>query len=484
MSFQAFKLLGGLLIIAGFSLSSPAVRAQEDILKLKLPNPLKESPETSKSKTKASIGVQSSQYISGIPGKPELNRSLLLSVTLQPELKTERTTSALDFTAERYADWGISNYSVREVYWSRHWRDEKSQFAIGRKLEFWSQLDHDWNLGIWQPKTALEPVRPDEQGLTGMSFRHQEGEFESLAIVAPIFIPTMGPEIREEDGNIVSDSRWYRSPSSTFILFNQQRQVEYSLNIPELQELVFKPGAGIRLSYGRNSQGFWGSLNAGYKPMNNLVVRYDKKLELSEEGQDSGSAPLFPSAAYHSLWGGDFGYRIGGIMVAASYLEDRPLNNAPVEPYIIQYAQPMKAYSVHAESLWEPRFLAGPLSTSLGYLRIDGGGFEDFDSQGVSQGAVFSDRFYFYNAGLFQIRYSGNFFRRKLVSSFKYLREFEQKGVLTGASIEYFPLAGLGVAVGADVLGVDDPENTQVKSGFLNEFRANDRIYTRMNYVF
>jgi hypothetical protein len=445
----------------------------------------KEAPKSSYHwRTGGDLDVEATQYQSSIPDKPQLDHSLLVKAHLKPELSTDRSHSVFDFTAQKYTDWGLSDYSVRELYWSLGWRDEKSHFSLGRKIEFWSQVDHDWQLGMWQPKSVLDSLRPEEQGLTGVFYQHKEGRFEWLGLVSPIFIPTMGPEVKEEGGNIVSDSRWYRSPSPTFIIFNQKRRVVYSLNVPDYRELVFKPGFGTRLSYGRESGGFWASANLGYKPMNTLLVKYDKKLALSEEGEDTGSAPLFPAVAYHGLWGGDVGYRFQNAMIAFSYLEDRPFNKNPEDPYIVQYANPMKSYSVHADSdMKVPGFL-NPVNLMAGYLRIDGGDYKDYDHDEQYQGAVFNQRFNFYNAALLQAQFTSSIARKKTVSRLSYMREFEQKGMIASASVDVYPIQTMALTLGADVLGVDDSGPDNHDPGFLNEFRANDRVYAGISYVF
>jgi hypothetical protein len=73
---------------------------------------------------------------------------------------------------------------------------------------------------------------------------------------------------------------------------------------------------------------------------------------------------------------------------------------------------------------------------------------------------------------------------KKLISRFKYLREFDQRGMIGSGDVTFFPVQALGLTVGADVLGVDDTSADNTDGRFLNEFRANDRVYAGLNYVF
>ncbi len=481
MIFWTFQRIFALLSVLGFAL---AVEADDGVSVIQL----KDLPQLEKSsyqiRTEASVSIESAQYFSTIPEKPELDRSLLVSAHLHPQMESESSLSALDFTAEKFTNWGPSNFTVRELYWQTSFSTLQAQMTAGRKIEFWSQIDHDWKLGLWQPKSVLDSLRPQEQGLTGFFFKKKEGQFETLALLSPFFIPTMGPEVKEENGNIVSDSRWYRSPSSTFVLFNQQRRVVYALNIPDLQDLVVKPGVGSRVSWGKESSGFWASINLGHKPINQLILKYDRKLTLSEEGQDTGLAPLFPSVTYHTLWGADLGYRLERAGLSISYLEDRPWNQIPQDPFVIQFANSMRGYALQVDTPMDVPGFESPISLAAGYLRVDGGDYQDFDYQGTDQGAVFTDRLLFYDAALVQFEHSTTLWRKKTVSKFKYMRELQQKGTLISAALDFYPLNRLAVTLGADILGVDNPGDSNQKSGFLNEFRANDRFYSGVNYAF
>jgi hypothetical protein len=375
---------------------------------------------------------------------------------------------------------------VREFYWSRAAFDGHTQISLGRKLEYWSQADEDWQLDMWQPRQTFDGLRPEQQGLTGGFIKHRQGRIEVLALLSPIFIPTMGPDIKNDNGNLEADSRWYQSPSSTFILFNKQRRIVYSLNIPHLEDLVNKPGAGLRVRVGDEKQGPWVSAGAAYKPMNKLLVKYDKKLASAEEGDDTGSAPLFPVVGYHSLFSADVGYRFSRSTIAVSYLTDEPqaVDQSPDDPYIIEHPAPAKIYALHADTELDIPWFRYPISLMAGYMRIDGGDIADYDAQGQYQGAVFAQRFQFTHAAMTQVEMRTDIKNKKLISRFKYLREFDQRGMIGSGDVTFFPVQALGLTVGADVLGVDDTSADNTDGRFLNEFRANDRVYAGLNYVF
>jgi hypothetical protein len=464
---------------------APALATDETPAAMRMEVPVEKKTPT-QVETTGTLKFESTKYQSSIPDNTKLNQSLSASLKLKTDVKTEYTEGVLDFTAEKMVDWDTSQFSVRELYWGQQTKDQGLQVTMGRKLENWSQGDQDWQLGFWQPKQTFDGLRPEQQGLTGVFLKYHQGLVEVLGYGSPIFIPTMEPEVKNDNGTLVSDSRWYRTPSSTFILFNKQRKVVYSLNIPHLEELVNKPGAGLRLQVAGQKEGPWAAVGYAYKPINQLLVKYDKTLAVSEEGEDTGVAPLFPVVAYHSLLSSDVGYKFSRSMIVLSYLADQPqaVEQKADDPYTIQRPQAAKAYTVHADTQLDLPVLSNPLGLIVGYLRVDGGDIADYDAQGANQGAVFSQRFLFSNAAMVQAEIQTSLKNKKLISRFKYMREFDQRGMIGSGEFTLYPLRTLGLTVGADVLGVDDTNTSNQDTSFLNEFRANDRVYAGISYVF
>jgi hypothetical protein len=216
------------------------------------------------------------------------------------------------------------------------------------------------------------------------------------------------------------------------------------------------------------------------------LVKYDKKLASAEEGEDTGSAPLFPVVGYHSLVSADLGYRFSRSSVAVSYLTDQPqtVDQSDDDPYIVEHPAPAKIYALHADTEVDLPWFRYPISWMVGYMRIDGGDIADYDAQGQYQGAVFAQRFQFTHAAMTQVEVQTDIKNKKLISRFKYLREFDQRGMIGSGELTFFPVSVLGLTLGADVLGVDNASADNPDGGFLNEFRANDRVYAGLSYVF
>lgn len=430
------------------------------------------------------LRFEAMQYPTQISENPQLNQTLLASMNLRGDISSSNNVTGFDLSAGKYVNQGGSQFQVNEIYHSLQWRDGKSQLSVGRKIEFWSQLDQDWQLGLWQPKSLIDSLRPEDQGLTGAFYRHQQGRVEFLAFASPIFIPTLGPEIKEKNGSLVSDSRWYRPPSDSFPFQNKETKITYALDVPQTGELINHPGSGMRLRYGGETNGVWVSGNYAYKPMNALLYKYKKGLFLPEVDPQTGQVTIAPDVGYHHLYGGDLGYRFDQGMISASFLTDRPVEKRPVYPYVLQQPRPMKAYAVHGETFLESTWFSNPVGLSVNYLRIDGGDLRDYDSENADNGAIFTQRFNYTNAASVRADFSTMIGRYKFMSSVKYMREFDQKGTLMNSEFAYFPQRYLALIVGADVIGVDDSSAENKDGRFLNQFRANDRFYGGMSYVF
>ncbi len=443
-----------------------------------------ENPSKMRAQVQGFLRFEAMKYTTAVAENPQLSQSLLASANLSGDVSGTNNISSFDLSAGKYVDLGGSQFQVNEIAHSVQWRDGKSQVSVGRKKEFWSQLDQDWQLGMWQPQSLLDSLRPEEQGLTGVFYRHQQGRFEFLAFASPIFIPTLGPEIQEKEGSLVADSRWYRPPSNSFPLNNVNTKIKFALDVPPVKDLIQHPASGMRVRYGGETDGLWVSGNYGYKPMNALLLKYKKGLFLPEYDAQTGEVTIAPEVGYHQVYGGDLGYRFEDGMISASYLADTPSDKQSDDPYVLQRPEAARMYSLHAETYIETSVFANPIGLSVNYLRIDGGDIRDFDSTGANSGAIFEQRYNFTHAASLRADFSTIFGKRKFMSSFKFMREFDQKGSLFNSEIAYFPQKSFALIIGADILGVDDSSDLNKDSRFLNQFRANDRYYGGMSYVF
>ena len=197
----------------------------------------------------------------------------------------------------------------------------------------------------------------------------------------------------------------------------------------------------------------------------------------------NGNATLKPNVGYHRIGGADFGIKGDKAEFSMSYLQDNPEEKLPTGIWVLQSPQPLKAYSIHTNYSVNTPLTLMPVKMSLDYLRISGGGISDYDANGIYRSSIFEKRTNFSNAIKFSGAVDTQLFSKKTIWNLSYLRDFDQKGTLIGTEALIFPKERFAFVVGADILGVDNPDEN-VSSDFLNQFRANDRYYGGVSYVF
>jgi hypothetical protein len=424
------------------------------------------------------LRIEGMKYLTEISETPQLTYSQFLSGQLSYVGETDWLENAVDVAAGTFFSQNQSHFVVHELYTSP--RTQGYRVYVGRKKNGWSEADHEWNLGVWQPYFELDALRPQEQGLTGLFLDVNNTEWQVLGMVTPIFIPTLGPDIREEDGGLVADSRWYHAPSrQADLITNKPTPITYKLSIPEAAKLAAHGGYAFMGRVGNKDKGFWAVSSYGYMPVNKLLLKRNIKYQIN---QDVGVI-VSPDLNYHSVFSTDLGYTQGNARVTFSFLQDNPEDKLPDQDWVLQKIYPLRAYTAGIE--WTiPKFFSRSISLQLDYLRVDGGEIEDIGSDGaVDDLNLFDQRVKFTDA--VKVKMQGELariYRHPLRVHFSYLYDKEQKGSMVNTEFMFYPKQELALLLGADFLGT--AENTPKTSGFLNQYRANDRIYGGMTYVF
>lgn len=426
------------------------------------------------------LRLEGMQYFAELQDAPQLNTSRFLSARLTGKKETEWVDAEMDLSGGTYFLNNRTFLNPREFYVANHSAGPFKVY-LGRKKMNWSEVDSRWQLGMFQPRFAIDTLRPEELGLTGLFVNYKKSNFELLGFVTPIYIPNMGPEIREERGGLVSDSRWYRAPSREFSLNNRARQIVYDLDIPETMKLAGNPGGALMARVGNKEKGFWLSGSGGYLPVNELLLERRVLMGTSEIEAD---VTVVPGVGYHQIYALDAGYTFGGTRLTLSYLSDSPLETqSSSEDWVVQKLENLQVFSASLDSqlsdLWYH-----PLFLQLQYMKAVGGRINDIRHDGSQDDITMFDRRLLYSDALaFQLEGQiASIQKRPVITKFKYIYDYDQQGSLMNFELLYYPSPQWAVLVGGDVLGVKDEDRDP--SSFLNQYRANDRLYGGMSYVF
>jgi hypothetical protein len=311
-----------------------------------------------------------------------------------------------------------------------------------------------------------------------------------LVFGEPIFIPSMGADTAFEDGRVVVKGRWARPPNDNFPLRGKTTKIRYSADIPESQEVIKHSGGGILLQTGA-AEGFWGQAAYAYKPINKLTYNYTTELKLIEGEKPYGQVEITPAVLYHHLVSTDVGYRSDVFSMSLSYLQDDPQwkkarakEDDPQKRYFVTRPLGIRAYSAQTEfNVFQIK--QKPMRMGLGYLKAFGGDNIEVSETEQQNVSPFGSRLMFKNAAQFSL--SGPvwaFTGRPLVSQFSYTYDFEQRGTWINTEFRYMTSDSWLLSMGFDLLGVEGDLNENVSLAYLNQFRANDRFYTGVSYVF
>lgn len=430
------------------------------------------------------IRLESQQYLTDLPEASHLTQTQLLSARLngRDQFRDENFQPTpigygVDFTTGTYFSWRQSHLYVNEIFTDYKWQ-ESLELTFGRRKYEWSELETRWQLGIWQPRYTLDALRPEDQGLTGVFVHQKQDRQEFLVMVTPLYIPTMGPEVREEDGTLVSDTRWHRLPKNKWNFNNQETPIIYKMSQPDIDKLVFRMGSAARYRWGSAKDGPRLTLAATSKPVNDLILRRQNFQVISRT-----HVSISPDVTRHLLYSGDIGYTRGPVNASLSFLEDQPEEIRPDRDWVIQKLDPIHAYSANFDfdlQSWAQR----PLQIQTSYLRVFSGGIKDIEPDGtISEMTLFESRLKFSNALMLNL--NGELARpygKRLMSKFGYIYDYEQKGTIWSLEFQLFPANRWAVVLGADLLGVEEESDQDRR--FINQFRANDRYYGGMSYVF
>ncbi|MBO9665642.1 MAG: transposase [Bdellovibrio sp.] len=460
--------------IAATSSSLKLPKAPEGVSTVKNP----EKTDSTPAHVYGQIRLEGMQYLTPVPDAPRLTYSQLLSARLTILKETNWVDMTMDVSGGTFFSRGQTHLIVHETYLAS--KGDTFKAYVGRKKKDWSEVDHRWNLGLWQPFLSVDALRPEEEGLTGVFLDYNKKDWEIVGMVTPIFIPSMGPDVREEGGGLVADSRWYRAPSRNFGFNARINQISYKLDIPEQAKLVNNGGAALMGRWGSKERGPWVLASVGYMPVNDLIL---KRQAFKQTSADKVDVTVSPDITYHHIQSIDVGYAFKAVKASVSVLQDSPNEKLPDPEWSIQKLKPLQAYSGAIDfslaDLWSKT-----IAVQLGYLKVEGGGIEDVLSSGKPDDfTLYDSRLKFTNAMM--VRLEGqvaSIVKRPLVTRVKYLYDSDQRGSLLNTEFLYYPNQKWAVVLGGDVLGVQD-ENYK-PSSFLNQFRANDRFYGGMTYVF
>ncbi len=443
---------------------------------------LLEAVSTHASQATGQLRFESMQYTTQVRESGSSNQVPLLTAAWKSDWETDNTLSKADLRAGTLGSTSTSYFSVPSLYFSLQSENHPWVLSLGREEQNWSELDRVWQFDFWQPVSSFDALRPFSEGLTGARAAWRKNGFEFGVWASYTYIPSQTAPVRNEDGKLESESRWFSSPSTTVDINDKETPVEYDLKVPPVEDIVSQQGSAVYVQW-KPAQGFWVKGAYADKPLNTIVYRYSNKLILNDP-KPVGRVQIRPFVTRHQLVSADFGFRQKNWDCGYSWLQENPDKSENQEDWQTQQLGATQAQSAQC-NMKLAYWLGQPFKVSGRWLSLNGGEVYDESIDGTKTESVFGPRFRFtkaygvgVSAAIARIQY------RPVLGDLSYTFDTEQQGLLITAELKYFPNKSWGLLAGADILGVTGDEKTNTSNGFLNQQRANDRAYAGVTYVF
>lgn len=371
-------------------------------------------------------------------------------------------------------------YNPRELYWGRS--SASVQWSLGRKLNDWSLGEQLWRRGLWEPQFEWDKLWPERQGLTGFFFQAKlDRQWQLLVFASPAYIPSSGPQFDLKDGKIVSANPWFRPPVDELGVFDKKTNILYDVDVPAAEDVVSHAGGAMQLHW-QDGYGF-GSLGFAYKPMNQLLFKAPFSLRIDQNGNEIPlEVNVIPYVAYHRLatLQGGIKTRAGHKFWLSVTREEPEVDEIP-KTWLDQRVLPATLTDIVYEHQVDPDY---DVRFYLAYSYLDGG---DSPSQHelVNGEYLFERRYRFQDAARVGLKNVWTrWFGKPLSSNAEFTYDFAQRGAIltTGMTVHwsrYFK-----VLFSADILGLVDEGVARAETGFIREYRANDRVQAGLEYVF
>lgn len=430
------------------------------------------------------LRLQSSEYVSSgqnyyRDGAEDNNNSLSLGI--EQEGKWRRFGARMSLKDEYSATENWNYFKVYDLH-ADYRIDPRLQLAVGRKLDRWNEWEEDFGQSLFQPRYMQNRLRPEFAGLTGVFFNTNTRPFAFTIGVLPVHIPDMGAHVSVKDNKFVSKNPWFKPPAGEFQFRQGIGDIHYSLEKPEVTEVLFNPGAVAKVEF-NDSAKYFGRLSVAYKPMPQFLLGFpsENRVQVAAIG-DHMDLRVTPRVPYHAVASHDSVMRSEGWTVQASVAAEYPMREEAPADYTAQTAKPAGIYALGVSRPLEDEGLYAARAR-VGFLRVDGGDGNDTGNF-ASERTLFENRYQYTEAYLLGVYKPWRGFGRfPLDSELKIIYDRIQHGGAVGIYLGMNISDEFRADIEADFLGLLAGPRRQ-DDGFLSLYRANDRVGIGLSYVY
>jgi hypothetical protein len=433
------------------------------------------------------LNLNQSRYLGGVQHSAQGNNYTSIAGDLNLQRQTEGFAFKLNPIAQGSLDQEDEFYfGVPELYVQPLKIEPWFNLTIGRQKRQWSKLDEEFNLGIWQPQLRWDYLNPVQEGLTGVFFDWSlNSSLRFSFFTSPVNIPDQGPQYTLREGRFESHNRWFEQPTMKVTLldgtkYSTATPIYYEIDEPSLEDVTMHSSFGLGLRYEAPSTPLWSQINYAYKPRNQIHLGIEGELDISDP---EVHAIIHPKIVKHHVLTWESGFDRDDDRGWLSLTGDAPnksgfpaeYEEAPLNPMLVAGT----GYSRYVYGL-----LGRPSWLGFSYMRA----WEykkDKPKDKVSQDQVESsfDRYPYEEIAAVDWKLQlARFGKDKLNLGTRYNYSIPERGgwLAMLLALNQGPLVW---TLGFDVLGAEIDPNAK-DAGLFSRYRANDRVFGGMSYVF
>lgn len=434
------------------------------------------------------LDLRESRYLGGVQNPSQEHSYTLVSGKLNLETQSPGFNykfnpvfmGALEAQDEFYA-------GVPELYVQPRKIAPGFNLTIGRVKRQWSRLDEEFNLGIWQPQLRWDYLQPEQEGLTGVFFDWSlSSALRFSFFTSPLSIPDQGPQYRLKNGQFSSSNRWFVQPTSRLGLFHMDSPLYLEIAKTPEEDIFMHSSFGFAMNY-QSGGPLWSQISYAYKPRNQIHLG----IECANCGRINfeGGAPIevtaviHPKIVNHNVLTWETGFDRVDDRGWFSITGDVPQRSGFPDSYVEAELNTMIVTGFAYQHYLRP--VAGvPSWLEYSYMRV----FEFRRQRGDSllgEDEVHSslDRYPYVELAAIDwrllLRQTQS---NRLQWRNRYSYSFPERGGWLASSIEW-ARGPMTWSLGFDILGAEvDPNSNE--AGLFSRYRANDRVYGGVSYVF
>jgi len=343
-----------------------------------------------------------------------------------------------------------------------------SSVIFGRQNLTWSTIDSNWGFGKLNNRVNFDYFEPGQEGLTGIRLTTSLTDNIKVEFFGSVlYVPEMNPgqKYDKESGEITCQNMWCKPLANTAPVGDSDVPIYYNVNMPEIDEAVFRYSVGGRLEFD------FGIIKADVfamrKPENTPSITAEIQYQTE---QNRIFVDVTPQFYYHDVKGttltikpsDNFTVYAGGLSILPNSFPDGD------EPYI-QYTG-IKPQKISEDYLGGGAYYAND-NYVAGIHYVARVSEYDIESDDLLVDYPRWNQAYHLN---FSARLS-----RKLRMGLDYKYDMLTEDRLTMLNASYDWQKNMTTSLGMNIIGVNEDTNS-----YWTDFSNNDSVYASMKYRF